>query len=95
MPHRKYVTTQQAAEYLGVTARTIRSKISEGVITGYRLPGPDARAIRVDMNEIDRLMQAIPAVIKPKGPPFGPNARIVEVDAEERGNGQDQDEDGT
>jgi excisionase family DNA binding protein len=91
---RKYVTAQQAAEYIGVSARTIRTKIAEGVLTGYRIPGPDSRAIRLDLNEIERMMTAIPAVIKPKQPAFGPNAHIVDVDPEELADQDGQDEDG-
>jgi excisionase family DNA binding protein len=48
MPRRNYVTQQQAADHFGVTARTIRNKIAEGIITGYRIPG--SRAIRVDLD---------------------------------------------
>jgi excisionase family DNA binding protein len=91
---RKYVTAQQAGEYLGVSARTIRTKIAEGVFTGYRLPGPNSQAIRLDLNEIDQVMQRIPAVIKPKEAPFGPDARIVEVDPEELAESDGQDEGG-
>lgn len=47
---RNYATLKQAAEYLGVTDRTIRQMIADGRITGYR-NGP--RLIRVDLNEID------------------------------------------
>ena len=47
---RKYATLKQAAEYIGVTDRTIRQMIADGRITGYR-NGP--RLIRVDLNEID------------------------------------------
>jgi excisionase family DNA binding protein len=77
---RRYVTQQWAAEYLGVTVRTIRNKISEGTLVGYRLPG--LRAVRVDRDEIDSKMQAIPAVIKPVRQPFGPRAKIIVVEDE-------------
>lgn len=73
---RRLVSQQQAAKYLGVTDRTVRNRISEGVITGFRIPG--SRAIRVDLDEIDRLIKAIPTAMKPRQP-FGPRARIVTV----------------
>ncbi|KKF01932.1 excisionase family DNA-binding protein [Mycolicibacterium obuense] len=51
---RRYVTQAQAAEYLGVTARTIRQMIADGRLTGYR---SGKRLVRVDLNEIDKAMQ--------------------------------------
>lgn len=51
---RNYVTLQQAAEYLGVTDRTIRQMVSDGRLTGYR-SGP--RIVRLDLNEIDAAMR--------------------------------------
>lgn len=47
---RCYATLTQAAEYLGVTARTIRQMIADGRLTGYR---SGSRLVRVDLNEID------------------------------------------
>lgn len=52
--NRRYVSPQQAAEYLGVTSRTIRQMISDGRLTGYR---SGARLVRLDLNEIDAAMQ--------------------------------------
>ncbi len=74
MPARRFATQQYAAQYLNVCSRTIRNKISDGTLTGYRVPG--SRAIRVDLDEIDRLMKTIPAALKQREP-FGPRARIV------------------
>lgn len=51
---RRYVKIADAAEYLGVTDRTIRQMISDGRLTGYR---SGARLIRLDLNEIDAAMQ--------------------------------------
>ena len=51
---RNYATLKQAAEYLGVTDRTIRQMIADGRLTGYR-NGP--RLIRVDLNQIDVVME--------------------------------------
>lgn len=52
---RRYISQQDAAEYLGVSDRTIREMIADGRLTGYRA---SSRLIRVDLNEIDdKLMQ--------------------------------------
>ena len=51
---RRYAKQSEAAEYVGVTTRTIRQWIAEGRITGYRI---NERLIRVDLNEIDAAMQ--------------------------------------
>ena len=50
----QYISILQAAEYLGVTDRTIRQMIADGRLTGYR-SGP--RLIRLRLNEIDAAMQ--------------------------------------
>jgi excisionase family DNA binding protein len=50
---RRYVSLTEAAEYLGVTDRTIRRMISDGRLTGYR----NATLIRLDLNEIDACME--------------------------------------
>jgi hypothetical protein len=68
------IVTQQVAA--GVTPRTIRNWISEGWITGYRLPS--GRAIRVDLEEITSQLKAIPTAMRPRVP-FGPKAKIVNV----------------
>lgn len=51
---RRYGSISDAAEYIGVTPRTIRQMIADGRLTGYR-NGP--RLIRVDLNEIDAVME--------------------------------------
>jgi excisionase family DNA binding protein len=93
---RRIVTQQQAAKVLGIGDRTIRNWISEGLITGYRLPS--GRAIRVDLDEITSKMKAIPTAFRPKQP-FGPKAKIVDLSHaiealpphEDRADGQGQD----
>jgi len=40
-----------------VSQKTIRRRIAEGSLTGYRM-GP--RILRVDLNELDALMRPIP-----------------------------------
>ncbi|GJF09530.1 hypothetical protein NGTWS0302_24020 [Mycolicibacterium cyprinidarum] len=47
---RRYAKLAAAAEYLGVTDRTIRQMIADGRLTGYR---SGTRIVRVDLNEID------------------------------------------
>ncbi|MBU3684919.1 MAG: helix-turn-helix domain-containing protein [Mycobacterium sp.] len=56
-PHNRrcYAKLSEAADYLGVTSRTIRQMIADGRITGYRSGN---RIIRVDLNEIDRAMRS-------------------------------------
>jgi excisionase family DNA binding protein len=89
MPRHSYVTQQRAAEHVGVTPRTIRNWISEGLITGFRLPG--ARAIRIDMDELEQKMKIMPAVIRPRPQPFGSKANIVTVVEPYEPPRQDQD----
>lgn len=51
---RRYAKIGEAADYLGVTDRTIRQMISDGRLTGYR---SGTRLVRVDLDEIDAAMQ--------------------------------------
>ena len=57
-PARRLVSLDQAADYAGACIRTIRRRISAGDLTGYRL-GP--RSIRIDLVELDAMLQPIPA----------------------------------
>lgn len=57
MTTRKLITIPDAADYLGVNPRTIRRRITDGTLTGYRM-GP--RIIRVDLEEVDALLVRIP-----------------------------------
>ena len=50
---RRYVSIAEAAEYLGVTTRTIRQMIADGRLTGYR---SGTRLVRLDINEVDAAM---------------------------------------
>jgi excisionase family DNA binding protein len=80
---KRIVTQQEAAKALSITDRTVRAWIAQGKIVGYRLPG--GRAIRVDLDEINRKMiKIIPAVqakaqVRAARPPFGEKATIVDV----------------
>jgi len=55
---RRLASLSGAASYADVNPRTIRRRIADGTIKGYRL-GP--RVIRVDLNELDRVFAQIPA----------------------------------
>ena len=57
---KRLASIDDAAEYGDVSTKTIRRRIADGTITGYRF-GP--RLLRVDLDEIDsRLLQPIPTV---------------------------------
>ncbi len=56
---RRMASLGEAAEYASVNARTIRRRIADGTLTGFRL-GP--RLLRVDLNEVDeKLLRPIPS----------------------------------
>ncbi len=57
-PRRRLAPLHDAADYAGVHPRTLRRRIADGALTGYRM-GP--RLIRVDLNELDELLRPIPA----------------------------------
>jgi excisionase family DNA binding protein len=62
---RHLVSIPDAAEYAGVSPRTIRRRITDGSLAGYRM-GP--RLIRVDLGELDALLSPIvgaPEVVAP------------------------------
>jgi excisionase family DNA binding protein len=46
-----------AAEYAGVSAKTLRRRISDGTLPGYRL---GTRNIVVDLDDVDRMFRRIP-----------------------------------
>jgi excisionase family DNA binding protein len=75
----KLVSQQTVADFLGVHPRTVRNMISRGSLTGYQIPG--VRAVRLDMNEVVSLVKAVPSVSRYHKPKFGPNAKIVRVNA--------------
>jgi len=51
---RRWATTRKAADYLGVTDRTIRQMVADGRLRAYRSGG---RVVRIDLNELDASMQ--------------------------------------
>lgn len=54
---RRWLSQQEAAEYLGVTDRTIRNLISRGELRGYRI---GTRAVRIDARDLDGALRPIP-----------------------------------
>lgn len=48
-----------AAIYAGTCTKTLRRRIAEGALPGYRL---GARTIVVDLNDVDALLERIPTV---------------------------------
>lgn len=54
---RRLVSPAVAADYASVHTDTIRRYISQGRLTGYRM---GRRLIRVDLNELDAMLQPIP-----------------------------------
>lgn len=55
---KRWLSQADAAEYLGVTDRTIRNYIRSGALTGRRLPG--SRLIRLDRHELDAALRPVP-----------------------------------
>lgn len=75
---RHIVTMEVAARKYRVTTKTIRNWISKGLICGFRLPS--GRGVRVDLNELDRVMRTIPTTVaRPGNRIYGPAAKIVDV----------------
>jgi excisionase family DNA binding protein len=57
---RRYISIAEAAEYLGISARTVRRLIAEGQLKAYRIGKYPGRLIRIDLDEIDeQLMNPI------------------------------------
>lgn len=52
----RWASCATAADYIGVSEKTIRNYIAQGLITGNRF-GP--KLLRVDLNEIDELMKPV------------------------------------
>lgn len=57
--HGRLVDLAAAAEELSVSVKTVRRRIADGTVTGYRV----GRLIRVDLDELrERLAVVMPAV---------------------------------
>lgn len=52
----RLVPIEDAADVIGIHRRTLRRWVDEGIVKGYRL-GP--KLLRVDMDDIDRLLRPI------------------------------------
>lgn len=63
MPNNKtpspWMTQAEAANYLRITDRAVRVMISDGRLAGYTMGG--RRTVRVRRDEVEALMQPIPA----------------------------------
>lgn len=57
--YRRWLSQQEAAEYLGVTDRTIRAYVRSGALKGRRLKG--SRLMRIDRLEIDKALRPVPS----------------------------------
>lgn len=57
----KLVSLAEVAEQLGFSVRTLRRRISDGTVRGYRV----GRLLRVDMNDLlENLVEEIPTVTR-------------------------------
>ena len=54
---RRLASINQAADYAACSSKTIRRRIADGSLTGYRM---GSRLIRVDLDELDAIMRPIP-----------------------------------
>lgn len=55
---RQLVTLTVAAEHLGVNPMTLRRRIADGTLPGYRIAG--SRSVRVDMADVEAMVTVIP-----------------------------------
>ncbi len=60
LPPRSWLSQAEAAEYIGVTDRTIREYIARGVLPASRVRG--SRLIRIRRADLDDLLAPIPTV---------------------------------
>ncbi|WP_433956008.1 excisionase family DNA-binding protein [Janibacter indicus] len=58
VPARRWVSLDDAAAYVSVSPLTIRRRIADGSLTGYRLGR--SRTIRIDLDELDEMLRPIP-----------------------------------
>lgn len=72
----RLATIEQTAHYLGRSPRTVRNYIGKGFFPAYKRPG--SRGLFIDLEEVDRAMQALPArKAHAASGSYGPKARIV------------------
>lgn len=53
----RWLSQAEAAEYLGITDRTVRNYIARGVLPGHRVRG--SRLVRIDRNDLDALLERV------------------------------------
>lgn len=58
---RRLASINQAADYAAVSSKTIRRRIADGSLTGYKM---GTRIIRVDLDELDQLLRVIPTTTR-------------------------------
>jgi len=56
---RRWLSQQEAADYYGVTDRSIRNYVRRGSIKGRRLPG--SRLMRFDRLQLDAALKPVPS----------------------------------
>lgn len=57
-PARRYISLDDAAEYLAVSPLTVRRRIAAGELPAYRLGR--SRTIRLDLADVEKMMRPIP-----------------------------------
>ena len=57
--NRRHLSQREAAEYLGVTERTIRAYIARGDLPARRIQG--SRLVRIRESDLDALLRPIPS----------------------------------
>ena len=60
---RRKISILEAADFCGVTDRTIREWIKAGILPAYRY---GTKIVRIDPDDLERLGQRIPAAISTK-----------------------------
>lgn len=55
-PHHRWASLTEAADYAGVSVKTIRRRIADGLIPAHKI-GP--RLVRVDLADVDAAFRAI------------------------------------
>ncbi|GAB7003926.1 hypothetical protein JCM18899A_13980 [Nocardioides sp. AN3] len=55
----RWLSQQDAADYLGVTTRTIRTYVARGVLPASRIRG--SRTVRIAQEDVDALLRPIPS----------------------------------